>query len=267
MKSIASSLGKFQGGGGEDTFASSPSLINIPVSSTFLSSSRIYIGSLADARNIKSLVVLEVTHVLTVANLDVYEKSIPNGICHFQVSLPDHPSANILEVLPPCFEFITLAMKSNFNLLIHCASGISRSVTVLAAFIMLALPPTSVSEAIKIISSCRRGANPNVGFRYQLTLLEDCANDVTAALEQLKVNSVVDVLQSMSVSRANANTFHAYVDEIEASFKASNPLTLSREQILIWIAQLESKSYAFGEFKSLNVACSSDKVLHCDIHN
>ena len=47
-------------------------------------------------------------------------------------------------------------------------AGISRSVTIAAAYIICVTPGLSVSEALQAIRSSRTIANPNFGFQKQL---------------------------------------------------------------------------------------------------
>ena len=65
--------------------------------------------------------------------------------------------------------------------LVHCASGVSRSVTICVAYLMIHGHCASVDESLELIRRQRPNANPNVGFRYQLTLLQKHDCDVTEA--------------------------------------------------------------------------------------
>jgi protein-tyrosine phosphatase len=66
-----------------------------------------------------------------------------------------------------CLQFIRGAVRSGGSVLVHCAMGVSRSATIVTAFVMwwLRLP---FEPALKFVQKCRPFACPNDGFRRQL---------------------------------------------------------------------------------------------------
>ena len=66
-----------------------------------------------------------------------------------------------------CIEFIHQARLNGGTVLVHCAYGVSRSVTVATAYLatVTGLPWEAVLRAIKRKRAC---ADPNFGFRKQL---------------------------------------------------------------------------------------------------
>lgn len=67
--------------------------------------------------------------------------------------------------------FIDEALRSGGTVLVHCHAGISRSATVVAAFLMIKRNMTA-QEAIRVIRS-RRSIRPNSGFLQQLCDLNE----------------------------------------------------------------------------------------------
>ncbi len=53
--------------------------------------------------------------------------------------IKDSQSENIECIFYECFDFIDEALKSGGKILIHCVAGISRSVTITAAYLMYLL--------------------------------------------------------------------------------------------------------------------------------
>jgi atypical dual specificity phosphatase len=86
-----------------------------------------------------------------------------------QVRIEDLPFAELAGHLPGTTAFIRDALNSNpeARILVHCAEGISRSVSVVAAFLIAQYNWTPL-EAVHYIKSKRRVANPNFGFVQQL---------------------------------------------------------------------------------------------------
>lgn len=85
------------------------------------------------------------------------------------VKLEDLPFAELAAHLPSTTAFIRDALRSSpeARVLVHCSEGISRSVSVVAAFLM-AQYRWSPNDAVEYIKSKRRIANPNAGFVQQL---------------------------------------------------------------------------------------------------
>ena len=63
-----------------------------------------------------------------------------------------------------CFNFIDKSMTEG-SILIHCAAGISRSATIVIAFLMKKLG-WSMEKAYKFTSLKRVQVSPNYGFLY-----------------------------------------------------------------------------------------------------
>jgi len=85
-----------------------------------------------------------------------------------QINVEDFPFAELAMHLPQTTEFIRNALRDpEARVLVHCAEGISRSVSVVAAFLMAQFD-WSPSQALEYIKERRRVANPNFGFIQQL---------------------------------------------------------------------------------------------------
>jgi protein-tyrosine phosphatase len=73
------------------------------------------------------------------------------------------------------------------NVLIHCAQGISRSVTVCATWLISRRQYcTTLAQAMTFIRTVRPQAAPNLGFIAALRALEQCQGDITAAQERMR---------------------------------------------------------------------------------
>jgi len=154
--------------------------VPIPCSSSEKPSRKLFVGSLSAAESPTFINDHEISHILTVASkLSV---TIPESckVCHTIVECIDHPLASILDVLMECLDFIKTALEGGGRVLVHCALGISRSVTVCAAFLMIEYK-MDMRSAIESIAAVRKFANPNLGFKRQLEVLERCEGDLKMA--------------------------------------------------------------------------------------
>ena len=87
-----------------------------------------------------------------------------------------------------CYHFIDLAVKSNQNILIHCMAGVSRSVSVIAYYLMKKYN-YSCQGALDYIKNHRKIINPNKSFVLQLSeyhrLRENYSVDNSTAIIKL----------------------------------------------------------------------------------
>jgi protein-tyrosine phosphatase len=78
----------------------------------------------------------------------------------------DTPKQLILKDLPMCFEFIEKGIQKG-KVYVHCQQGISRSATIVIAWIMYKYEK-SFEEAFAFVQKARPVIHPNVGFVNQL---------------------------------------------------------------------------------------------------
>jgi protein-tyrosine phosphatase len=128
---------------------------------------RLYIGDLSFAESASSLSSLGITHILSAmrGNVDI---SASSRVKRLQIPLDDLPFAELAGHLPDTTSFIREAMAHpDARVLVHCVQGVSRSASVVAAYLM-ALYGWSPTEAVQYVKSRRMAAEPNAGFVMQL---------------------------------------------------------------------------------------------------
>lgn len=130
---------------------------------------RLYISDLAFAENPSALASLGITHVLSAMRGYVAPlPPTPIPIHRAQYPLDDLPFSELAAFLPHTTAFLRGALTDpNARVLVHCMEGISRSTSVVAAY-LIAEFGWSTSQAIQFVKSRRRAAEPNVGFVQQL---------------------------------------------------------------------------------------------------
>jgi len=130
---------------------------------------RVYLSGYYTARDAEELSRLGITHVVSVLE---YVPDIPDNIAaqnRLHVCVADQPEEYILAHFEETTEFIRSALaesKSN-NVLVHCFMGVSRSATVVCAY-LVATTTKDAAESIKFVQSQRGIVSPNLGFRKQL---------------------------------------------------------------------------------------------------
>lgn len=203
----------------------------------------IFLGSLQAALDEGNLREHSICGVLTVANqLEVH---LSDDIAHLELAIVDHPGANILDILPQSLEFIDRIISSNADpslrkcIFIHCASGVSRSVSVCCAWLMIR-QNLSFDQSLELIRQNRPRANPNLGFRQQLIYLERHGNCISAANEEYNSNFCeVNILDVIKQQRDEVNDIYAQVDQVENQMKTIPETEMSRTQIMNWTSELQ----------------------------
>ena len=126
----------------------------------------IHIGSLGTACNAKLLKANGITHILNVSGKPS-DLSILDTFKCLDNPINDSVSQDILSTFPDNFAFIDDARKSDGKVLVHCMAGISRSVSIVIAYLMYNYK-LSVKTAMDQVREFRPCASPNLGFCGQL---------------------------------------------------------------------------------------------------
>ncbi|GAA5815634.1 hypothetical protein MFLAVUS_009146 [Mucor flavus] len=96
----------------------------------------------------------------------------PDEYVHKIIAITDNPEANIIRYFPEAIEFISNAVNNQEPILVHCLAGISRSPTVVTAYLM-ATRRLRYKAALAIIKQTRPFVTPNPGFINQLKLFQE----------------------------------------------------------------------------------------------
>ncbi|XP_007247174.2 dual specificity protein phosphatase 26 [Astyanax mexicanus] len=129
---------------------------------------RLYIGDMDFAENRAELRRQNFTHVLNCAHstrrgAEFYDGM---GITYLGIEAHDSPAYDMSVNFNTGAEFIHNALRGRGKILVHCHVGVSRSATVVLAYMMLKQNMTLV-EAINTVKE-GRGIIPNRGFLRQL---------------------------------------------------------------------------------------------------
>ncbi|XP_053244062.1 dual specificity protein phosphatase 13-like [Podarcis raffonei] len=136
----------------------------------------LYLGDAWAARSKAILQSLGITHILNAAdgpyNINTgarYYRDLP--VVYYGVQAFDDTSFDISVFFQDAANFIHNALKATGGkVFVHCAMGLSRSATLVLAYLMIHENLTLV-EALKSVDS-NRGICPNTGFLIQLRALD-----------------------------------------------------------------------------------------------
>ena len=129
----------------------------------------LYLGDLDNSLDRFLLEDEGITHVLSV--LDGSKKKY-SKFKYYIIDIKDYPWVNISKYFSKAVHFIHKARMANTGCLVHCGMGISRSVTIILAYLVTTtrLP---WQQCLQAIQGIRPEAGPNSGFIRQLTEYQD----------------------------------------------------------------------------------------------
>ncbi|KAJ7688870.1 protein-tyrosine phosphatase-like protein [Mycena rosella] len=126
---------------------------------------RVFVADWFVAQNWDALDALGVTHVVSVCEIPPI---VGSRIAHMHVCIVDLPIADIAKHFESTTKFIRDALsQEGTKVLVHCLGGLSRSISVVCAYLIAAKGLTA-AEAIAYTKDRRSIAHPNAGFRAQL---------------------------------------------------------------------------------------------------
>ncbi len=127
----------------------------------------LFISDLATTYNTPELDKLGITHIIS-AMLGL-RPAYPDKYKYCNIHIRDIPDEPIDEHFNTCIDFIDKAMSDDPNnkVLVHCSLGVSRSATIVLAYLMKT-NKWDLSTALSFLKNKRDIINPNVGFRQKL---------------------------------------------------------------------------------------------------
>ena len=132
---------------------------------------KIYLGNEDTARDRAILNKLNISNILICA--EGCEKFYPDEYKYKILYIDDAIDENILSWLKEAFEFIDSSIN---NIYIHCVMGISRSPSIVIAYLMYK-NKMKYDEAYDFVKGKRKVINPNTGFQQQLKKFEKILMD------------------------------------------------------------------------------------------
>jgi hypothetical protein len=133
----------------------------------------LYLGDAQSSLNINFLREKNITAIVTVMP-DIHPFRSNPEYSHFRfhhIPIHDKLDVNICEHIYACTEFIQKCHFYGINVYVHCAMGISRSVSFVIAYLMQTYKIT-FQNAYKIVKEQRPQADPNMSFICQLIAFE-----------------------------------------------------------------------------------------------
>ncbi|KAH9886072.1 hypothetical protein C8Q73DRAFT_658881 [Cubamyces lactineus] len=126
----------------------------------------LWVGDLPSALDTEKLKAHNIRSVLTAMRGRV---RISETFVRHQINIDDTESSDILQHFVPAITFIQAELDKNHGVLVHCQAGMSRSVSIVAAYLMVSQGLTP-DAALEVIRQSRPDVQPNDGFMRQLEI-------------------------------------------------------------------------------------------------
>jgi protein-tyrosine phosphatase len=135
------------------------------------------LGDINGAHDLDFLQKHGITHVLSALECDFSTPElVAQEVVHMRVLLFDCEDEKISDVFERTTEFIRSALAEGGVVYVHCLMGMSRSPTLVAAYLILEKGMTD-GEALEFLHARRSCVDPNAGFRRALAGLSIDKND------------------------------------------------------------------------------------------
>nr|XP_046264210.1 dual specificity protein phosphatase 22-B [Scatophagus argus] len=142
----------------------------------------LYLGNFKDARDREQLARNNITHILS-----IHDSAAPilQEMTYLCISAADLPTQNLTQHFKQSITFMHESRLKGEGCLVHCLAGVSRSVTLVVAYIMTVtrLGWQEALAAVKVVRPC---AGPNLGFQRQLQEFEATQADQFRQWLQMK---------------------------------------------------------------------------------
>ena len=132
---------------------------------------QIYLSG-ADAALDKDLLlnVIGITHVVNASNGAIVNK-FDNHLLYYNINIEDKDDQDIIEYFDKVNDFLRNQYEHGDKVLFHCVQGVSRSATLVIAYLMKS-KNMSLKEAFELAKSKRAKVQPNLKFAEALLTYE-----------------------------------------------------------------------------------------------
>uniref|UniRef100_A0A0G4GRX9 Protein-tyrosine-phosphatase n=1 Tax=Chromera velia CCMP2878 TaxID=1169474 RepID=A0A0G4GRX9_9ALVE len=146
----------------------------------------LYLSSKNEALNHEKLIAAGVQAVVTCCTYFEIPVSMQHSqLSYHRVDVEDISCEPINEYFDGALDFIELSLQKNQPTLVHCKSGVSRSATIILAF-LVAKKGMSLHDAFQALQKARPKICPNLGFMEQLCEFEESVTGKPATVCMLK---------------------------------------------------------------------------------
>lgn len=127
---------------------------------------KLYLGNLAVAAKKETLKLLRIQVILQVSGEDTLPM-YPGEFQYHCFTFGDNPTTTLTPHITRAIRIIKKAFADGKSVLVHCAAGVSRSASLVIAFIMI-IREWDYEKALAFVKERRACVSPNEGFEREL---------------------------------------------------------------------------------------------------
>jgi hypothetical protein len=140
----------------------------------------LFLSGIAVARNTAKLKEFGISRVVCCCMPSEFPPADEiDGVGYYRVDVEDMSREPIDMFFVESSDFISDALENNEGVLVHCRSGVSRSSTIVLAFLIRCMG-MRLYDAFFLLRSKRSIVTPNIGFMDQLMKLESTIHGVSS---------------------------------------------------------------------------------------
>lgn len=128
----------------------------------------LYLGGYIDDKDVALLDHLGITHIVDATGAQMSKNICGDRISYLPINIWDVESADISQHFEVTNQFISTASKQEGRVLVHCRAGVSRSTSLVLAYLLHSRHFGTLAEALSHVAKCRPWIIPNAAFRKQL---------------------------------------------------------------------------------------------------
>ena len=145
---------------------------------------KVYLGSLKAAENYEYLINNKIYNILSLTS-DT-PKILSTKLNQKIIDINDFSNENIIQYFYECIQFI----ENSNKVFVHCNKGISRSATIVIAYIMWKNHYNYI-DSFFYVKNKRNFISPNEGFIQQLKIFERLLKDNNYELNKINFNNII----------------------------------------------------------------------------
>jgi len=227
----------------------------------------LYLGHYLTAQNHEELKKLKISHICIVGT--GLKAFYPKEIRYKYIDIEDDAGEFIINFFPEAIRFIDDGRKHG-NVLVHCKSGISRSASIILAYIICRLGK-SYKAAYRQVNNARPCINPNEGFVKQLRQWQKWAKVLSKNIKKSKSTLVIDPLFALEekVHKLMRGTTKKEISskleqELTDLKKAKKEVDVENQQLKLLLLQMQFHMYGLQVPPSLLVNNSGGVITHAN---
>jgi protein-tyrosine phosphatase len=152
----------------------------------------VYLGNFKSAIDKKTLIDENIKAILNVSTFDYHIDYTQLNIDYLNIAFNDSIDECLMNYIPNTVAFIKEHAEQNENVLIHCVQGISRSPSILMAYLIM-YEQLNVYDAYSRVKTVRPRIRPNSSFLASLYDLHTFLTTDSRDEQYIRYNPIVRV--------------------------------------------------------------------------